>query len=196
MDRDEEKLLDLLRKGKESAYRQLFDKHYVIMCKVAYGFLRDHFLAKSVVNDVIVYIWENRQHIEIRTSLRSYLLGAVRYSCMNYLQKKHVQREVSISRIEDERYFMQLSDDYPLGTLLEKELEEKITQAVNHLPDECRQVFRLSRFENLSYEEISQKLSISVNTVKYHIKNAISKLRENLDKYLIVGSLIINNLFL
>lgn len=78
-----------------------------------------------------------------------------------------------------------VSDSHPLGTLLERELEEEIYKAIDKLPNECRRVFDKSRFEGKSYEEISQELGISVNTVKYHIKNALASLQTNLSKYLI-----------
>ena len=67
----------------------------------------------------------------------------------------------------------------------QRELENEIYKAIDKLPDECRRVFAKSRFEGKSYEEISQELGISVNTVKYHIKNALSFLQTELSKYLI-----------
>ena len=98
------------------------------------------------------------------------------------------KREIAFSslmpdEITDDK--MMISDSHPLGTLLERELEEEIYKAIDKLPDECRRVFDKSRFEGKSYEEISQELGISVNTVKYHIKNALASLQTNLSKYLI-----------
>ena len=78
-----------------------------------------------------------------------------------------------------------LSDSHPLGILLERELENEIYKAIDKLPDECRRVFAKSRFEGKSYEEISGELGISINTVKYHIKNALASLHAHLSKYLI-----------
>ena len=78
-------------------------------------------------------------------------------------------------------------DDYPLGRLLEKELEGEIMKAIARLPEDCRRVFRLSRFEEKKYSEIADELGISVNTVKYHIKRALALLHEDLSKYLAVA---------
>jgi RNA polymerase sigma-70 factor (ECF subfamily) len=72
----------------------------------------------------------------------------------------------------------------PLGVIIEKELEQKINDSIEHLPVECRNVFKLSRFDNLSYDEIAERLDISSNTVRYHIKNALSTLRTNLREYM------------
>ena len=79
-----------------------------------------------------------------------------------------------------------LSDDYPLGSLLEHELEEEIHHAIRNLPEVCRKVFIKSRFEGKKYEEIATELNISVNIVKYHIKSALSSLHSELGKYLII----------
>lgn len=84
----------------------------------------------------------------------------------------------------DWRYLQ--SDSYPLGMLLERELENEIRMAIDKLPAECRCVFEKSRIEGKKYEEISQELGISINTVKYHMKNALSFLQAELSKYLIV----------
>lgn len=78
-----------------------------------------------------------------------------------------------------------VDDSHPLGILLEHELEDKIQEVVTRLPKDCQRVFVKSRFENKSYEEISLELNISVNTVKYHIKNALAFLNKHLSEYLI-----------
>jgi RNA polymerase sigma-70 factor (ECF subfamily) len=197
MDRTDDILIRALKNGEPAAYRQLFDRHYVLLCKVAFGFLRDKHLSETIVSNVMVYLWENRQTIEIKSALISYLIAAVRFNCMNYLRQKSVRAEISFSGLTQPAasYNFQSdmsatkllsvhSDDYPPGMLLEKELEEKIAQVVNNLPEECRKVFVLSRFDGKNYDEIAAILSISVNTVKYHIKNALAGLRVALKEYL------------
>ena len=82
-------------------------------------------------------------------------------------------------------------DEYPLGRLLEQELEGEIMKAIGRLPEECRRVFRMSRFEDKKYEDIARELQISVNTVKYHIKHALALLHEDLGKYLTVAMLML-----
>lgn len=126
--------------------------------------------------------------MEISVSIRSYLLRAVRNRCINYLNSEPERREIAFSalmpdEVSDDKIV--LADSHPLGVLLERELEEEIYKAIGKLPDECRRVFSKSRFEGKSYEEISQDLGISINTVKYHIKNALAILQKNLSKYLI-----------
>lgn len=76
MEKEEVELIHLLKKGAPHAYKQLFDMYYVILCKVAYEFLRDQFLAEAIANDVITTLWETRQKLDIKISVKSYLIGA------------------------------------------------------------------------------------------------------------------------
>ena len=194
MESTEALLVQQLKNGVDAAYKYLYDQHYQILCHVAAQYVKDDFLAETIVGDVIFHLWEVRETIEIETSLRSYLMTCVRHRCMDYLKSQHHQREVSESNasLRDFPVLQYVKDDdYPLGRLLEKELEDEIMSAINRLPDECRRVFNMSRFENRKYEEIANELKISVNTVKYHIKHALALLHEELGKYLAVAMMIL-----
>jgi len=188
MEHTETLIVEQLKTGNEDAYQYIYDRHYALLCHIANGYVKDQFLAETIVGDTIFHLWEIRETLEISVSLRSYLSRAVRNRCINYLNSEWERREISFSslmpdEITDDK--MTISDSHPLGTLLERELEEEIYKAIDKLPNECRRVFDKSRFEGKSYEEISQELGISVNTVKYHIKNALASLQTNLSKYLI-----------
>ena len=150
--------------------------------------MNDNFLSETIVGDVIFHLWEIRETLNITISIRSYLIKAVRNRCIDYLKSRSEKKEISFSvlvpeEMSEEKYLQ--SDNYPLGILLERELEHEIRMAIDKLPVECRCVFEKSRFEAKKYEEISQELGISINTVKYHIKNALASLQTNLSKYLI-----------
>ncbi|MDR1153612.1 MAG: RNA polymerase sigma-70 factor [Bacteroidales bacterium] len=188
--------IDALKRGDEKAYRQLYDRYYDQLCLLAFQYVRESFLAESLVGDVIYHIWENRETLTIHTSLKAYLVKAVQNRCINYLEHLRVRRksEQKLAQQQEERQQDYISDfDYPLARLIALELEDSITKAIDSLPAECREVFRLSRMEELSYSEISERLGISVNTVKYHVKNALAQLREQFKEYLIVLSLIFWN---
>ena len=121
-------------------------------------------------------------------------MTCVRNRCIDYLKSQYHKREVAHSDtgLRDFPVLQYVKDDdYPLGKLLEKELEDEIMNAINRLPNECRRVFYMSRFENRKYEEIAQELKISVNTVKYHIKHALALLHEDLGKYLTMAMMIL-----
>lgn len=188
MEHTETLIVEQLKIGNEDAYRYIYDRHYALLCHIANGYVKDQFLSETIVGDTIFHLWEIRETLEISVSIRSYLLRAVRNRCINYLNSEWEKREIAFSflmpgEMTDDK--ITVSDSHPLGTLLERELEEEIYKAIDKLPNECRRVFDKSRFEGKSYEEISQELGISVNTVKYHIKNALASLQTNLSKYLI-----------
>ena len=188
MEHTETLIVEQLKIGNEDAYQYIYDRDYALLCHVASGYVKDQFLAETIVGDTIFHLWEIRETLEISVSIRSYLVRAVCNRCINYLNSEWEKREIAFSslmpdEITDDK--MTISDSHPLGALLERELEEEIYKAIDKLPNECRRVFDKSRFEGKSYEEISQELGISVNTVKYHIKNALASLQTNLSKYLI-----------
>lgn len=190
MERTEQLIVEQLKAGKERAYKFLYDQHYQILCHVASQYVKDDFLAETIVGDVIFHIWEIRESIEITSSLRSYLLTSVRNRCLDYLKSQPCQYEMpmSSSGLQDFPVLNYIKgDDYPLGRLLEKELEGEIMKAIERLPEECRRVFHLSRFEEKKYSEIADELGISVNTVKYHIKRALALLHDDLSNYLTVA---------
>ena len=182
-------LIKKLRKGDERAFRLLYDRHYVLLCRFANQLLNNAALAEEVVDDVIFYLWEHRQEVEIRYSIRAYLMRAVRNRCLNELQLQSHREELHISSFlspESMDFLDSLFVDnkQPLGMLLEQELEEELKRSIDELPLECRKVFYKSRFEQKKYEEIATELGISVNTVKYHIKNALAFLQRRLGSYL------------
>ena len=181
-------VIEHLKKGNECAFRFIFDKYYDYLCLIAHSYLRDNFISETIVGEIIYNLWEIKESVDIKYSLRSYLVRSVKNRCINYLQQEYVQREVSINQYEDKAAIEELffiESKHPLESLLEQELENKINEVINSLSPECRQVFRMSRFDNMKYEEIASTLNISVNTVKYHMKNALMKLRAELKDYVI-----------
>lgn len=182
----EEIFIENIRKGDEAAWRQLYLSNYPILCKYALQFVKDPFLAENIVHEVMVRLWKNRAALEIRSSLRSYLLRAVRNACLDYFKKSSTRFEFSFPAVDgndEEPYPDLISDEYPYGSLLEKELEDKIAESIEALPEESRKIFKMSRYEDKKYSEIASELGVSVDTVKYHIKKALSLLREALEKY-------------
>lgn len=181
-------MVEALKRGDEKAYRHLYEHHYAVLCKLANGLLHDSFWAETVVGDTFFHLWEIRESLEITTSLRGYLVRAVRNRCLNRLAQEKDKLETAFSELPletlDASLIFRADTSHPLGILIEKELEQEIIKAVGEIPEESRAVFKKSRFESKKNEEIARELGISVNTVKYHIKRALSFLRERLDGYL------------
>lgn len=189
MEQTESSIIRQLKEGTDEAYKYLYEHHYQVLCHVAEQLVHDSFLAETIVGDVIFQIWKNRKSIDFTSSLRAYLLKGVRNRCLNHLKSQYVQREFTMSSLGPQcaNIFGHLQEnEHPLGRLLEQELEENIMSSIDRLPELSRRVFKMNRFEKKIYEDIAIELGISVNTVKYHIKQALALLRGELSKYLVV----------
>lgn len=162
--------------------RELFEGYYAMLRGIAAGYLCNSQQAEEVVSDVYCYIWENREKLNIHTSIKAYMVTAVRNRCLNCLEQSKRERALLSSVPVDacREDLFALSSSTPLADMISKEQEVAIEQAFNALPTECREVFRLSRLENLTYEEVAQQKNISVNTVKTQMKIALQKLRQAL----------------
>ena len=180
MELPEGAVIRMLQDGKEERYRFLFKYHYAPLCAVAYEYVKDDFVAETIVADVFFHVWQIRQSLEVHTSLRNYLAVSVRRHCIDWLRRQPKSTDASLdpgkSNIVD--------DSEPLAQLLDGELEQVVQKAVDNLPADCQKVFKMSRYDGKKNGEIAKELSISVNTVKYHLKNALRILRGDLAQYL------------
>jgi len=183
----QDNILIRLKNGDELAYKYLYNQYYSKLCRVANFYVKETFISENLVGDLIFAMWENREKLDTIESLNSYLFTSIRNRCFNYLKQAHVKREISFSKVQENQliYSLDSENDLPVGILIEKELEDKIELSINHLPQQTKKVFQLKRTEELSYEEISSQLNISVNTVKYHMKSALQILRVELATYLV-----------
>lgn len=182
-------IIEKLKQGDEKAFKYIYDCYYVFLCRFANQLLHDPALAEEIVDDTIFYLWEHRLEVEITYSVRAYLIRAVRNRSLNELNSLRHREELRFSSftLPENREFLDMifdPDEHPLGYLLEKELEDELMKGIEELPEECRAVFKKSRLEQKKYEEIAAELNVSVNTVKYHIKNALAFMQRRMGKYL------------
>ena len=186
MDSIEKNLIQRIRKGDQQAFDRLFENNFESLCNYAFLIVRDEAVAEEVVSEAFYRLWSKRSEIRIRVSLKKYLFRSVYNISLNYL--KHINvvkhyKDLTIILHKEKEIF---ADDYknsPLAILEYAEVEALVNNAIENLPDQCRQVFTMNRFEGLKYHEIAQKLNISMSTVKYHMSTALDLLRNNLKGY-------------
>lgn len=134
----ETELIAGLKSGESRAYRTLFDNYYHLLFRIACQYVRDDTVADTIVGDVLSHIWETRESLHITSSLQAYLVCCIRNYAINYQKKLFADREISIDDYEEyPEAILQglfLSDEYPLGQLLEKELNEQILLETINFP--------------------------------------------------------------
>ncbi len=184
----EKLILEWLRHGDERVFKYIYENYYVLLCRFAMQLLHNSSLAEEVVDDAILYLWIHHADIRITRSIRAYLMRSVYNGCMNELNSLtyRSQQQLTTCSLPENIDFLNavFTQEHPLGTLLQQELKDEIVRQIEALPEECREVFKKSRFEQKKYKEIAEELGVSVNTVKYHIKNALSYLSIHLKDYL------------
>jgi RNA polymerase sigma-70 factor (family 1) len=172
MNADEEKIWRSIQQKDERAFEQYYKEHYKIFFLGAIGYLKDASLAEEIVNDVFVRLWEAADAIQIESSLKAYVYRAVINRSLNELDKT----------IRDQQHRKELSrrpeDSVEIRAMEDNELKISLYKAIDQLPEHCRKVFTMSRFEGLKQQEIADKLDISIKTVKNHITHALKQLNK------------------
>lgn len=167
-----------LKEGQEKAYDYIFRKYYKALCAQANAYVSDLDLSQSLVQDCFVRFWEKRQQATTIENLASYFSFMVRNKCIDHLRKEHRLQSIENSNLDETD---NLESD---ALLISHEFEEKLIVALSALPDRCRTAFEYSRFENLSYPEIANKMDISVKAVEALISRSLKILRKELKDYL------------
>lgn len=180
-------IVNAIRQGDEAAFERTFRQYYDRLCNYANSLLKEADEAEEVVQTVFLTIWEKRGDLEITLSLKSYLYRAVHNHCLNRFKHAAV-REVHRDYTEN---FLAQSYESVTEVIHANELEQRIEAAVSSLPEQCQIAFRMSRFEELKYQEIADQLDISIKTVENQIGKALKILRSALADYLPVLLLIV-----
>lgn len=186
---EEKDLIRHLRWGEEIAFETIFRKYFIKLCLYAEHHVRNHKIAEEIVEDFFCHLWDNCQSLTISSSLIGYLFKGVHNRCLNYLRDLKVRQQYLAESkyfLTDDELLTATSSDAYNSEFITRELEENISIAINALPEQCRAVFCLNRFENLTYSEIAEKLGISINTVKTQMTRALRKLRDSLKEYHVI----------
>lgn len=176
---NESTLQELFRNDPEQALEILFREHYADICRAVIRIIPKPEIAEDIAQEVFFELWRKRDSLQVTTSFSAYLRRAARNKSLNYLRDHKVDPE-------GEDFLPELRERQSDA---EKELELQdlqacIDRAIDQLPERCRLVFNLSRFEDMSYQEIADQLGISIKTVENQISKALRLLRESLGPYL------------
>jgi len=187
-------IIDKIYKGDHSAFQWLYQNYYVGLCIYAHRFTKNKSTAEEIVQKSIFKLWERRESLQINESIVAYLFSTVKNNCLNHLKHQQIvnrfKESISPSEQESEE-LIALSQETGLSIYIAHELENKITEAIEKLPQQCREIFKMSRFEGLKHREIAKTKGITLNTVQKQISIALNKLKTELTDYLPIVILLI-----
>ncbi|MBN1199918.1 MAG: RNA polymerase sigma-70 factor, partial [Bacteroidales bacterium] len=166
----------------KTTFEQLFRDEFKGLVLFAIQYVKDYEAAREIVQEAFISLWNQRDRIDPSRKIKSYLSTTVRNRSLNHLRdnKKFDTRLLAQENL------------YPLASyeqsdrLVEKELQDKIHEAISDLPEKCREIFLLSREEHLKYQAIADRLQISVKTVETQMSKALQHLRSRLREYLVI----------
>src|SRR6187397_1742035 len=196
MELENESIGTLLAQRDEAAFEQMFKTHFKRLHAYAFTILRDEVEAEEMVQQVFFKLWERNvrkdsfgENLSLSGSVSSYLYRAVHNESLNYIKHQKVRSNHRLHVA----YSMKNEVEHPAKKVMAGELEKKIHSALNELPEQCRTIFQMSRFDELKYREIADKLGISVKTVESQMSKALRLLRVKLVDFLIFILLFIHN---
>ena len=171
--------LNQISKDDKNAFSLLFRKYYKDLVLFGGNYLSDKDSCEDIVQNIFLRLWSNRRDLSIETSLKSFLLKSVQNACLDEIRHRN-----SVKTYEAYTLAFNNTDDVDIDNyILYSDLQDKLTKALEKLPQEYRQAFELSRFDGLKYKEIASYLNMSERTVEVRISKALVFLREHLKEF-------------
>jgi len=167
-------------------FRQLYAKYYTAMCLCAVRIVREKEVAEELVQDVFLKRWEQRSESANIESIEKYLYRSVYNASMNYLNRQRLENQLTDyyqHLAQQGEKYLSITMDTGESAIIAHELEDKINEAIQSLPEKCREIFKLSRFQSLRNKDIAEQKGVSLNTVEKQIAIALSKLRITLKDF-------------
>ncbi|HWB25878.1 MAG TPA: RNA polymerase sigma-70 factor [Chitinophagaceae bacterium] len=172
--------IEILQNVDEHTFEQVFKTYYKNLFVYAVTILQNQDTAEEIVQNVFFKLWEKKTPLPAGTQLKPYLYRAVHNESLNHIKHEKVKSRYKLYAVKREQDVAQPAS----GKVAAAELEKEIRDALNELPEQCRTVFQLSRFQQLKYRQIAEELGISVKTVENQMGKALKFLRLRLAEFL------------
>ncbi|WP_410219949.1 RNA polymerase sigma-70 factor [Pedobacter sp.] len=176
-------LLQMLKNGSALAYTIIYNRYFETLYIHALQKLNDKEEAKDIIHELFTQIWKKRTEIEITGGLKAYLYTAVKNKILDFIAHQQVENKY----INSLQSFIDQGICITDHKIREKQLTELIDNGIQQLPNKMREIFEMSRKQNLTHREIAVKLNISEQTVKTQVKNALKVLRTKLGTMLFLS---------
>lgn len=179
----DQELVALLQEDNQAAYTEIYNRYHAALFVHVFNKLRLGEESRDIVHDLFASLWDNRASLHIRSSLKVYLYTSARYKVFDFIAR----REVKSKYIDSIRDFIDHSDFITDHLVRERQLTRQIDDEISQLPPKMREIFELSRKENLTHREIAAKLNLSEKTVKNQINNSLKILRSKLSSAVFIA---------
>nr|WP_236017390.1 RNA polymerase sigma-70 factor [Roseivirga sp. E12] len=180
-----------MSQGSEKAFEEVFQVYFKVLTVFSKKFVQDLSIAEDLVQEVLLKLYENRRSIQFHTSLKAFLFQSVRNKSIDYLRSLK-----SKSDHHDQIKLLTVTESTDWSDTMEQtELEERISEAISALPDQCQVIFKMSRFDGKRNQEIAEELDISKRTVETQVSNALKRLRKDVLPYVNLLVIILSRLF-
>jgi RNA polymerase sigma-70 factor (ECF subfamily) len=171
--------LPILSRDRAGEFESVFKQHFKGLHAYASTIVRDDVMAEEMVQNVFCRLWEKSDQISIRESVSGYLYRSVYHESLNYLKHLKVREVYQTYALHQIEVSNNTTQDLEL-----RQLEERLESALSKLPEKCRTIFQMSRFEELKYQEIADRLQLPVKTVENQMGKALKLLRIKLVDFL------------
>lgn len=178
--RKEKQTVSRSRASDVSLFQQLFDSYFQVLVTYAFRFVNDWQAAEDITQDVFMALWVKKEDVDFDQPVKPYLYRAIYNRSINYLNSALMQKRIEGVDTIDELINQEILSYNQHDALLLKEITAEINNFVETLPPQCRNVYKLSREENLKNKEIAARLDISEKAVEKHITKALTEIRNHL----------------
>ena len=178
-----DQLVEKVQQGDKSAFTEIYKAHFYGLCNFSYHFIKSQAVCEELVQDLFLYIWQNRREWNPPGTVKSYLYKSIKNRSLDYLKHKRVQNEFENKQREEFENTTITQDTLRLHKS-EDQLIKSIHNAIESLPVDRKIIFKMSREDGLTYREIAEVMEISVKTVETQMGRSLKTLREHLSKYI------------
>ncbi|MCE5346530.1 MAG: RNA polymerase sigma-70 factor [Bacteroidales bacterium] len=166
--------------GDKEAFSTIFSAYYRDLVMFALSFTRERDTAEEIVQETFFKLWEDHESLKIDFSVKSYLLKSIQNRCIDLFRHKKI-RQIHLEEVKNNSVLFEYNTD---NYILRSELEDQIKKSLLLIPPDCAEAFRMNRNDGYKYQEIAEKLNVSVRTVENRISKALHLLQEHLKDYL------------
>lgn len=191
--------IEKLRQGNKKEFEKIYIGFFDVLFSLCFQYTRKRDISEELVQDAFLKLWEAKENLQLNTNIKNFLYTITKNNCLNYLRNQQIVFK-HLDLLKAMQYYYAAKTLQQMGDNIYEfdELKEKVNQAIEKLPDNLKQAFKMNRFDGMKYFEVAEYLKVSVKTVEIRISKALLILRKELKDYLpffIIINFFAENLF-